>query len=85
MKLKGYIGVNVVTAGLEAITIPQQVAVCNIDAVLDAGVLNAADRALLKVEGQTGAILVCKSISDSPCEVEESFEQVLTLIKEASE
>lgn len=85
MKLKGYIEVTVVTAGLEAIEVKQQLRVENIDVVMDARAFNASDRGLAGIEGQTQTIIVMKQVSDSPCEVTETYEQVIALMKEASE
>ena len=85
MKVKGYIDVNAVSVGLEATSVRQQIRVDCIDVVMDAGALTAGDRQLLQIEPQTQTLLICPRVNSRPCEVEDTYEEVVARIKEASE
>ena len=82
--MKGFIQLTTVATGLSVDTITQLLSVSQIDSVMDVSSLTDDDRDMLDVVPSAKTLIIAKGIAEDACEVTESFDEVLTLIEDAS-
>lgn len=81
--MKGFIEVTVIAAGLDALTVKQLISVDEIQVILDCSELAPSDREALALSQRAGCVIIASGVSEIPCDVAETYEEVKQRIAEA--